>query len=273
MDKLSEKEVTNFLKLNTELLEQEDIDELYARYSYTFRNDLTEYLMLCGINVIDYFDTKIPAYSFDNLVLPEIKHIQLKGTINEIEENAFTYSAVEDVNLENIENIYNGAFFSTNLKSINCSKATYIGENAFRGCSKLKDVTFDSKVHLESRAFAECVALQNVVFHDRFRLGEACFTSCSSLRNVDLSNITGTIKEKTFYSCLLDTVIIGEHCTCIEDSAFTSVKTVTILGNETEVERKAFVLSSPCTIRCKKDSAAYNRISSFNNNYITLEEI
>lgn len=273
MDKQSEKEVTNFLKLNTELLEQENIDELYARYAYTFRNDLTEYLMLCGINVIDYFDKKIPAYSFDNLVLPELKHVQLKDTVTEIGENAFTYSVVEDINLENVENIYNGAFFSSNLKSINCSKATFIGENAFRSCGKLKDVTFDSKVRLEARAFAECLGLQNVSFHDKFKLGESCFISCSSLRNIDLSNIRGTIREKTFYSCFLDNVIIGEHCTAIEDAAFTSAKTVTILGDETDVERKAFVLSSPCTIRCKKDSTAYYRISSFNNNYITLEEI
>ena len=129
-------------------------------------------------------------------------------------------------------------------------RVTSIGDNAFRDCTSLTEITIpDSVTSIGDWAFSDCDTIVNVKIPDTVTyLGEYAFRSCSSLKSVHIPKGIKTIEMRAFLSCSsLESLTIPENITSIGLGAFSLCKKltdVTIPGNVKTVGEDAF---SNCT--------------------------
>lgn len=132
------------------------------------------------------------------------------------------------------------------LQTVNLpSTLTAIGELAFASCDSLTSITIPEGVtHIESEAFSWCYGLQTVTLPSTLKnIGDSAFDWCSSLENITLPEGLEYIASNSFYNTGLTSVTIPESVLVVEKNAFTScesIKSVYILGCETEIESEAF---------------------------------
>lgn len=102
-----------------------------------------------------------------------IKKLILPSTFVRLYENAFeNYSRLEEVNLENVEQFYNGVFKGcTSLKSIILPEGMNVGTGFSRNPNKLQHSMFNG-----------CSSLEHVgIPSNIIGIGYACFSGCSNL--------------------------------------------------------------------------------------------
>ena len=110
---------------------------------------------------------------------------------------------------------------------------TFIGDNAFYGCSSLTDVTLpDSVTSLSSHAFANCTALTEITLpKDLTAIGASAFVGCSALKKIALPQGITTLERYTFYRCAsLADVTLPEGLQFIGYSAFQECVSLTELA-------------------------------------------
>ncbi len=109
-----------------------------------------------------------------------------------------------------------------------------IGANAFRQCSRLKQITIpDGITAIGEAAFKECFSLTDVAMHNSVtEIGASAFEKCASLRNLELPENLNTLGTGAFKWCVsLESIAIPESLTYIADSTFegcVSLKTLTL---------------------------------------------
>lgn len=111
---------------------------------------------------------------------------------------------------------------------------TAIGQQAFRGCTNLSDVTLSANIEtIESLAFLDCSKL-NYVFSmpsGLKRIGSYAFSGCSQLKSINIPNRVETIETYAFKGCLaLTSVAIPSSATTLGNYVFencTGLKTIT----------------------------------------------
>ena len=133
---------------------------------------------------------KISDRSF--FICDELKEISLPSTLEEIGEEAFFGTGIENIILpENLKTIGNGAFKSTALRDIKLpSNLTSIGEGAF----------------------SECVALENVIISEGIKtLSDSLFSKCFSFKSATLPDSLQEIPIDLFYGCTDLTVTISSN--------------------------------------------------------------
>ena len=70
-----------------------------------------------------------------------LEEINLPDNLNFLPTEVFSYTAIENINLKNIEKIGELAFCEcANLKTINLEKIKIIEQNAFNDCYKLEEI-------------------------------------------------------------------------------------------------------------------------------------
>ncbi|WP_400223770.1 leucine-rich repeat domain-containing protein [Methanomethylophilus alvi] len=127
---------------------------------------------------------------------------------------------------------------------------TYIGYDAFWGCTSLSSVTIpDSVTSIGEFAFSGCTSLSSVTIPDSVTTIEDCaFYGCTSLTSVTIPDSVTSIENFAFSECTsLTSVTIGNSVTSIGYDAFsgcTSLTSVTIPDSVTSIEYYAF---SRCT--------------------------
>lgn len=102
---------------------------------------------------------------------------------------------------------------------------TEIGDNTFRDCTDLTQVTIPSSVTvINSNAFRGCTNLSSVTIPSWvYTIGTSAFSGCYGLRSVDIPNSVMTIGQSAFNYCInLESVTIGSGVTSIGYSAFGS---------------------------------------------------
>lgn len=114
---------------------------------------------------------------------------------------------------KNVWDVHRGAFsmcLNLSYVQVGSSHLLYIREDAFRFCSRLKDVRFCGKLdHIEDRAFDGCAALERLVLPDGLvSLGNEAFVRCASLKELSLPESVESIGTDVFYDCCQDMKIL-----------------------------------------------------------------
>lgn len=136
---------------------------------------------------------------------------------------------------------YKGSGGSVTVPSkIGSSSVTSIGSGAFSGNTSLKSVSLPVGVKkIGQEAFADCTALTCVSLPSTLEsVGAGAFYGCSSLGSVNIPSGVTSLGDDAFYGC-------------------SSLKTVTIPDSVTSIGDGAFDGCDGVTVKCSKDSAAY----------------
>lgn len=136
---------------------------------------------------------------------------------------------------------YKGSGGSVTVPSkIGSSVVTAIGRGAFSGNTSLISVSLPVGVKkIGQEAFADCTALTSVSLPSTLEsVGAGAFYGCSSLGSVNIPSGVTSLGDDAFYGC-------------------SSLKTVTIPDSVTSIGDGAFDGCDGVTVKCSKDSAAY----------------
>ena len=154
--------------------------------------------------------------------LTSLKEVVLPPSVKEIGRDAFEYSRLEKINLENVEKIGENAFYkcknlkeaklssvkeignyafeNAGLEKISLENVEKIGYGAFNKCKNLKEVVLPSVKEIENYAFYECENLKEVVLPSSVKeIGEDTFRH-SGLEKINLENVE-KIGDRAFYEC------------------------------------------------------------------------
>ena len=123
---------------------------------------------------------------------------------------------------------------------IGSSVVTAIGRGAFSGNTSLISVSLPVGVKkIGQEAFADCTALTSVSLPSTLEsVGAGAFYGCSSLGSVNIPSGVTSLGDDAFYGC-------------------SSLKTVTIPDSVTSIGDGAFDGCDGVTVKCSKNSAAY----------------
>lgn len=212
-----------FISSNSELLDKNNLDELYSRADQQL--DVYEYGMLGYIlysSGIDVFDalSMFPTYLFYYSPLKEV-HIPKK--FKGIASSAFRGCGdLEKTTLER------------GIEEIN--------ENAFSECYVLETINFpEGLLSIYHYAFSKCFMLEKVNFPSSLKfLGRHTFEKCSSIKKIYLPDSVEYIGRMCFGGCLsLKDISIPKGIVIDSFTCFPSNQEVNIdfRGNKEEWER------------------------------------
>ena len=193
----------------------QSISELKSDFKgFEVSSDNTNYCSVDGVLYTKDMNTLIayPNGKIDNNFVTD-------NRVNKIGSMAFTYTLVENVQLNNVKRIEDQAFFQSGfLKSVKISEnCNYIG----------------------NMGFAYCTKLENIVIPDRTTIAdEGIFACCINLNKVVLSSSIQKVPQTMFMYCLsLSEIYIPKSVASVDMSAFaTSEKLQTVYYEGTEEE-------------------------------------
>lgn len=135
---LNEK-VKAYLKSKESLLRANNLEKVYEECLIGLRGDISEFLVYHDFDIFKYL-TYIPSYCFD---VAMINHVKIPNTITRIEDNAFSLSWLEMIEIP--------------------SSVKTIGKYAFKGCEDLKKVVIHEGVtELGKMVFKGCDSLDYI---------------------------------------------------------------------------------------------------------------
>ena len=222
--------------------------------------------------LVDGYKVKEYNGSASEVVIPKT---YLNLPVAEIGENAFKNAVITSISLtSNIKTINANAFEScSELTAVNFgenSTLTEIGNNAFKYCQKLSDITIPNSVtKIGEYAFSNCINLTNIQFQnessltdilkDAFQycleletitlpnsvsyIGNYAFAYDSKLKTVNLSDSLYKIGSYAFYGCAITSVDLPNNLVVIDDFAFRScenLESVTIPSSVEAIYKNPF---------------------------------
>ena len=130
----------------------------------------------------------IGKYAFSGC--PNLRSVEIRSPACVIEPYAFEKcGALREIRIL-AGTVGKGAFsFCRNLESVTLSGVSALGDEAFAGCSALRELHIsDDLTAIGRRCFDECTSLAEFDFSGIRRIGERAFERCDSLRSVALTN-------------------------------------------------------------------------------------
>ena len=130
----------------------------------------------------------------------------------------------------------------TGLTSLTMNCNPTLGNDVFKGCSNLKEVTFNGET---VPAIFSQWDLEKVTIGDKVRnIANRAFYKCTSLKTLALSNQVETIGKEAFYQCSqLETLTLPSQLTDLGEAAFancSSLTDLTMSGNQATIGTQAF---------------------------------
>lgn len=188
------------------------------------------------------------------------------NSVTKIQNNAFNGDiklanvnkdgATKGNDLSNVVTMGNNAFANTALTKVDLVNLRMSGNNTFKGCSSLKEVTlydenplkvnmFDGAAienisiphsYIPTNAFANCASIKSVTFtSDTVEIAPSAFANCSSLQTINFaSNCSAlTIGYQAFKDANIETLNLPNCDVILSDLSFedSSIKTLTIAEN------------------------------------------
>ncbi len=121
--------------------------------------------------------------------------------LKSIPENAFKGSAIENIELKEINSIGKNAFSDCDaLVSVQIEKTALIPTECFKNCDSLNTVGIAGLISVPSSAFAECSKLTEVDLPDAKVILSKAFENCSLLQSVSLPSAI-TVFSDVFSGC------------------------------------------------------------------------
>lgn len=163
-------------------------------------------------------DGNAVIHSFDDRTdKVEIPAALMKADVTEIDDYAF--------------------FEDTYITLVSFEKATKLkklGDNAFYGCTKLKELILpDNLEEAGFGVFQNCTDLKSVSLGGLAKVPSQAFYNCSSLERLDIPETVEAIGSRSFENCTsLEDVYIPDSVTSIEDNAFSGIDNLIIYCNE-----------------------------------------
>ena len=170
-----------------------------------------------------------------------LKSIPFNEGLETIKGNAFSYSGLsgELVLPESVISIGESAFESTAVTAA----LVYgkVGFGVFRSCKQLETVVVMNSPSLGGEAFRECSKLKNVVLADTITsIQSGAFNSCGSLESIRIPKNVKEIPEQTFFMCQALKSVIMPPLKTINADAFVFCNALTeIYFAGTEAQLKA----------------------------------
>lgn len=185
----------------------------------------------------------------------------------------------EEINGKSVAHIANAAFINqTGLESISIpAGVTFIGANAFQGCTSLQSITFEEGSLLTTigngafygcsalfnvtlpeyvtaigaNTFENCTALGTVHFHENSRLasiGNSAFSGSNLLLSMTIPAGVTTIGANAYQNATLGTLSFesGSQLTSIGNAAFAGCETMTYMTLPTGLESIGYDVFSGC---------------------------
>ena len=97
-------------------------------------------------------------------------------------------TALKTVNMPELTEIKQKAFYNTGLESINLDKVTTVGKQAFERCEKLTEVELPSLATIGEQAFKGCIELVEIELTATTINGSFLFLGCTKLTTLSLPN-------------------------------------------------------------------------------------
>lgn len=136
-----------------------------------------------------------------------VKEVVLPSTVKKIGVAAFDHNlALQNINLENVEEIGNGAFQGTSLVQAQLNSVKKIGSSAFYNCVSLAQLQLNSVESIDASAFSGCSSLVQLQLNSVTSIGRSAFSSCSSLQFLTLGKADVTIARNAFGGAKLNGV-------------------------------------------------------------------
>lgn len=135
-----------------------------------------------------------------------IKKLVLPATIKSIGDEAFSFSAIEEVDFDNIS-----------------GHECKLGKYAFSHCVNLKEVWVSGYTpRISEGAYADCFALEKAVIPGGVQeIGKDAFSNCAKLEDLQLPSSLTTIGESAFRNCTsLWSLTIPANVSAIGEQAF-----------------------------------------------------
>lgn len=176
--------------------------------------------------------TSAPTTTERAVTSTTVKHTEPPATASEEDDYVVSGGVLTE---------YKGSGGSVTVPSkIGSSSVTSIGSGAFSGNTSLKSVSLPVGVKkIGQEAFADCTALTSVSLPSTLEsIGAGAFYGCSSLVSVNIPSGVTSLGDDAFYGC-------------------SSLKTVTIPDSVTSIGDGVFDGCDGVTVKCSKDSAAY----------------
>ena len=137
--------------------------------------------------------TELPKSAFYK---SKCKDINFPNTITTIPEKAFQWSDIDILSQSSITRIEGAAFYGSKVRAFTFSNVTYIGDNAFNGCTSL-----------------EAPNMYNITY-----IGGSAFEECSNMKKVVLPQCLETVKKKAFEDCFLSSLSLYNTVKTFENS-------------------------------------------------------
>ena len=193
-----------------------DMYTVYVPLGYDFYTDLEKTTKVEKTNIVAIDMSNIKAYGYSN---NNIKQLSAAS------DNS-SYVNVKDVKLPNYPGnfnyIANKSFKGfTSLETIDFGSAYQTGDNAFEGCTGLKELVIpESVTKLNNNTFINCTGITKLTILGSTTIDSAVFKGCTSLTDVNLGQIP-KIGAGMFQDCTsLTEITIPETVTSIGSTAF-----------------------------------------------------
>ncbi|WP_163318606.1 leucine-rich repeat domain-containing protein [Dysgonomonas sp. 520] len=159
-----------------------------------------------------------------------VTNIVLPASVTKIDDCAFQDAKkLSTINLENITEIGNWALYETAITTVDVSKVTTVGNEAFRNCANLQSITLEKAQTIGDWVFNGCNNLESAVIGDAESIGVGAFNACSKLETVAFGDVE-TIKGWAFQNCTqLASVDLGTKLKEIDGGTFSGCAALTTL--------------------------------------------
>lgn len=157
----------------------------------------------------------------------------------------------------------------SSLQSIDCSKATTIGNSAFYGCSALQNIDCSSATTIGNSAFTGCSALQSINCANATSLYQQMFRGHSRLKSAILSSLSA-LPTLAFYQSVIEYVDLRNVNTINIDglAGCNSLKLLDISNSHTAVLANTSALTNTTNLRIivadTTDKAYYQSATNWN---------